>query len=108
MVHQEHFGYLETLKVAWIGDGNNIANSLLMGCPKMGVNLSIATPAVSRSFDVDLMSYSNIHQPFIKTGCWKKQTVHKMCFYAHIVTRTIRQFGILKMGGQLGDKKCCI
>ncbi|KAI0243186.1 Ornithine carbamoyltransferase, mitochondrial [Lamellibrachia satsuma] len=42
---QEHFGYLETLKVAWIGDGNNIANSLLMGCPKMGVNLSIATPA---------------------------------------------------------------
>ncbi|MRB67696.1 ornithine carbamoyltransferase, partial [Bacillus thuringiensis] len=42
---QEHFGYLESLKIAWIGDGNNIVHSLLMGCPKMGVNLSVATPA---------------------------------------------------------------
>ncbi|KAK2158489.1 hypothetical protein NP493_1793g00004, partial [Ridgeia piscesae] len=45
---QEHFGYLESLKIAWIGDGNNIVHSLLMGCPKMGVNLSVATPTVSR------------------------------------------------------------
>lgn len=35
---------LKGAKVAYIGDGNNVANSLLYGCSKMGVNLSIASP----------------------------------------------------------------
>ncbi|MBN2853349.1 MAG: ornithine carbamoyltransferase [Clostridia bacterium] len=42
---KETFHKLEGLKVAYIGDGNNIANSLLYGCSKSGVNLSVATPA---------------------------------------------------------------
>ncbi len=40
----EHKGTLKGLKVAYLGDGNNIANSLLHGCAKLGVNLSIASP----------------------------------------------------------------
>jgi ornithine carbamoyltransferase len=32
------------LKVAWIGDGNNVCNSLIYGCAKTGINISIATP----------------------------------------------------------------
>ena len=32
------------LKVAWIGDGNNVCNSLIYGCAKTGINISVATP----------------------------------------------------------------
>lgn len=41
---EEHLGRLEGVKVAYVGDGNNIANTLLLGCPLAGVGLSIATP----------------------------------------------------------------
>ena len=36
---------LKGLKLAYVGDGNNICNSLLIGCSKVGVNLSIACPS---------------------------------------------------------------
>lgn len=32
------------LKIAWIGDGNNVCNSLIYGCARVGLNISIATP----------------------------------------------------------------
>jgi ornithine carbamoyltransferase len=35
---------LAGLKLAFIGDGNNIANSLLIGCSKLGMDISIACP----------------------------------------------------------------
>lgn len=35
---------LKGLKIAWIGDGNNVCNSLIYGCAKTGINISIATP----------------------------------------------------------------
>ncbi len=40
----EHKGKLEGLKLAYIGDGNNIAHSLLHGCAKVGMNIAIASP----------------------------------------------------------------
>ncbi len=40
----EHFGRLEGLKLAFIGDGNNVANSLLMASALLGVHFSIASP----------------------------------------------------------------
>jgi ornithine carbamoyltransferase len=40
----EKFSRLEGLKVAYVGDGNNVCNSLMLGCVKMGVNVSVATP----------------------------------------------------------------
>ena len=40
----EEFGTLEGKKLAYIGDGNNMANSLLYGCSKVGIDISIATP----------------------------------------------------------------
>lgn len=36
---------LEGLKLAYIGDGNNMAHSLLHGCAKVGMNISIASPS---------------------------------------------------------------
>ncbi len=40
----EHKGKLEGLKMAYIGDGNNVAHSLLHGCSKTGMDIAIATP----------------------------------------------------------------
>lgn len=40
----EQKGALKGLKMAYVGDGNNVANSLLHGCSKVGMNISVATP----------------------------------------------------------------
>ena len=38
------FGCLEGLKLAFVGDGNNVAHSLLLTGAKLGVHLAVATP----------------------------------------------------------------
>jgi ornithine carbamoyltransferase len=35
---------LKGIKIAWIGDGNNVCNSMIYGAALSGVNMSIATP----------------------------------------------------------------
>ena len=46
MTLQEHMGEdLSGMKVAWVGDGNNILHSLMVALPKLGIDLAIATPA---------------------------------------------------------------
>lgn len=35
---------LAGLKVAWVGDSNNILNDMLVAYPRLGINLSVATP----------------------------------------------------------------
>ncbi|MEN0109479.1 MAG: ornithine carbamoyltransferase [Planctomycetota bacterium] len=43
---RERFGEeLAGRKLAWIGDGNNVARSLALGCAKLGVELALASPA---------------------------------------------------------------
>ncbi len=44
MTIREHKGKLEGLKVCYVGDGNNMANSLIVGCLKAGMAFSCATP----------------------------------------------------------------
>jgi ornithine carbamoyltransferase len=41
---EEQFGRLKGLKIAFVGDGNNVAHSLMLGCSRLGINVSIATP----------------------------------------------------------------
>jgi len=41
----EKKGALAGLTVAYVGDGNNMANSWLVAAPKLGLNLRVATPA---------------------------------------------------------------
>ncbi len=44
---REHFGYLKGLNFVYAGDGrNNMANSLMIGMSKMGVNFTIIAPKV--------------------------------------------------------------
>ncbi len=44
MTIQEHKGRLEGLKLAYVGDGNNMAHSLMFGGAKMGLHVVIASP----------------------------------------------------------------
>jgi ornithine carbamoyltransferase len=41
---REECGSLEGLRLTWIGDGNNVARSLVEGCGHLGVRLSVCTP----------------------------------------------------------------
>jgi ornithine carbamoyltransferase len=41
---KEHYGTLDTIKIAYIGDGNNVAASLLYGAAHFGMDYAIATP----------------------------------------------------------------
>ena len=41
---KEKLGKLKGVNFAWVGDGNNVLNSLLLACVKSGINISIATP----------------------------------------------------------------
>lgn len=44
MTIREHYAKLEGLKLAYIGDGNNMTNSLIVGCLKTGMKISVACP----------------------------------------------------------------
>jgi ornithine carbamoyltransferase len=42
---RQQWGTLKGRTVAWVGDGNNVARSLLLGCAMSGVDVRLATPA---------------------------------------------------------------
>lgn len=42
---QAHWGGLAGRRLAWVGDGNNVARSLLLACARVGVHVALATPA---------------------------------------------------------------
>ena len=53
MTIKEHKKNLKKIKVAWIGDGNNVCNSLIIGCAKLKIKLAIAVPnGYEPDFDV--------------------------------------------------------
>ena len=41
---RQHFGRLEGLRVAYVGDGNNVARSLALGCALAGASVRLASP----------------------------------------------------------------
>jgi len=53
----EHRGSLEGANISYFGDGNNVANSLIIGCAMLGLNLTIACP---EGYDPD--------EEFLETG----------------------------------------
>jgi ornithine carbamoyltransferase len=42
---KEHFGRFDGLKLAFVGDGNNVAHSLMLTAARLGVHVAVATPA---------------------------------------------------------------
>jgi ornithine carbamoyltransferase len=41
---KEHFGDLSGLKLAYVGDGNNVAHSLMLTATRLGMSIAVATP----------------------------------------------------------------
>ena len=41
---KEHFGSFEDKKICFVGDGNNVCNSLLLIAPLLGMDMSVACP----------------------------------------------------------------
>jgi ornithine carbamoyltransferase len=62
---QERFGRLAGLHVAYIGDGNNMANSWLLGAAQLGLTLTIACPPAYRP---DAEIWRQARQMAEKTG----------------------------------------
>jgi ornithine carbamoyltransferase len=44
MTMQEHFGSTRDLRVAWVGDGNNVCNSLILSTVLTGLDVTVSTP----------------------------------------------------------------
>ena len=44
MTIREIFGSFNDMKICWIGDGNNVCNSLIIGCVKLKIPIFVATP----------------------------------------------------------------
>jgi ornithine carbamoyltransferase len=44
MTMQERFGRTEGLRVAWVGDGNNVCNSLVLSSALTGMEVTVASP----------------------------------------------------------------
>lgn len=42
---KERFGRWEGLKLAFVGDGNNVAHSLMLTAPRLGMEVAVASPA---------------------------------------------------------------
>ncbi|RPJ52666.1 MAG: ornithine carbamoyltransferase, partial [Methanobacteriota archaeon] len=42
---RERFGSTDGLKIAWVGDGNNVANSLILASPLTGLEVAVASPS---------------------------------------------------------------
>ena len=61
----EKKGTLEGLKFAYIGDGNNMANSIMYGCGKMGLDCAIGCP---EGYEPDASVTENAKDDFKKSG----------------------------------------
>ncbi len=67
MTIREKKGNLEGLKMCFVGDGNNMANSLIVGGIKMGMEVSIACPNGYEP-DKDIMKWANENGKFTCTA----------------------------------------
>jgi ornithine carbamoyltransferase len=55
----EHFEDLEGVKIAFIGDGNNVARSLAFACAKLGMKMVVASPA---GYELDAKSIDKANE----------------------------------------------
>jgi ornithine carbamoyltransferase len=63
-IHEKK-GRLSGLKLAYVGDGNNVAHSLLYGCSKVGMNITLACP---KGYEPDIGVVSRAKEEGEETG----------------------------------------
>lgn len=69
----EHYGHLEGLKLAYVGDGNNVAASLLYAAAHFGMDFSIATP---EGYELPQYARERGSQLAAQTGITIRETTH--------------------------------
>jgi ornithine carbamoyltransferase len=62
----EKKGRLSGLKLAYVGDGNNVAHSLIYGCSKVGMNIVLGCP---KGYEPDPQVVSRGKEEAKRTGC---------------------------------------
>jgi ornithine carbamoyltransferase len=62
----EKKGRLEGLTLSYVGDGNNVAHSLLYGCSKIGMNITLGCP---KDYEPDSKVVSQAKEEAKRTGC---------------------------------------
>ena len=62
---KEKFGTFDGIKLAYIGDGNNVLNSLMCAAAKVGLNISIATP---KGYEPEKKSIAMAKSAYLKVG----------------------------------------
>lgn len=63
MTIEEHLGKLNGVKIAWIGDGNNVCHSLMIASIKLGMEMHIATPEGYEP-DSEVINYCQANSSF--------------------------------------------
>jgi ornithine carbamoyltransferase len=58
---QEQFGELTALRLVWVGDGNNVARSLLEACGHLGIEFVVCTP---KGYELDAEFIKRSRQEF--------------------------------------------
>ena len=66
MTIRERKGALEGLKACYIGDGNNMMHSIIVGCLKMGMSISVACPEGYRP-DKEVLEFASQYEGFEMT-----------------------------------------
>jgi ornithine carbamoyltransferase len=67
----EKKGELSGLKLAYVGDGNNVAHSLIYGCSKVGMDIALACP---KGYEPDSEVVSKAKEEAKRNGCVVKVT----------------------------------
>lgn len=62
---KEKIGYLQGLKLTYIGDGNNMAHSLLTGCAMVGMDIAVVSP---HDYEPDVKIVSQAKEIAANTG----------------------------------------
>ncbi len=71
---REKYASLEGLKLAYIGDGNNMTNSLIVGCLKTGMKIACACPAGYHP-EAQLIEWAQQYEGFTLTDDPKQAVV---------------------------------
>jgi ornithine carbamoyltransferase len=75
---REKFKDFESLRLVYVGDGNNVCNSLLLGCSKVGMDIAVACP---NGFEPDrriiemARNYSKVSKSKVTIGTEPKELV---------------------------------
>lgn len=65
MTVREYKGNLQGLKLTYIGDGNNVAHSLMYGCVRLGMDITVITPP---GYEPNAKVYNNSLKMGAETG----------------------------------------